>query len=66
MKSNMSGLDRIIRFILGIVLFVLYFTGTLSGTLGIVLLVVAALLLITGVLGFCPVYALLKIRTNKG
>jgi hypothetical protein len=66
MKSNMSGLDRILRAIFGIVFFVLYFTGVLSGTLGVVLLAVGALLLITGLFGFCPLYALLKIRTNKG
>lgn len=65
MKSNMSGLDRVLRVFFGIVLFVLYFTGVISGTLGIVLLAVGVLLLLTGLLGFCPLYALLKIRTNK-
>ena len=61
----MSGLDRVLRVFFGIVLFVLYFTGVISGTLGIVLLAVGVLLLLTGLLGFCPLYALLKIRTNK-
>ncbi len=65
MKANMSGVDRIIRAIVGIVLLALYFTGTVTGGLGIVFIIVAALLVITGALGFCPIYALLKIRANK-
>jgi hypothetical protein len=65
MKTNESGLDRVIRIVLGIVLFVLYFTGVVSGTLGIISLVVGAVLVITGLVGFCPLYALLKFRTNK-
>jgi hypothetical protein len=65
MKTNESGLDRVIRVVAGIILLVLYLTGIVSGTLGIVALVVAAVLVITGLVGFCPLYALLKIRTNK-
>jgi len=65
MKTNESGLDRVVRIVLGIVLFVLYFTGVASGTVGIILLIVGAILLLTGIAGFCPLYALLKIRTNK-
>ena len=65
MKINKSGLDRIIRVIAGIALLVLYFTHVVSGGLGIVLIVVGAVLLITGVVGFCPLYAIMKIQTNK-
>ena len=65
MKTNESGLDRVIRTIVGIVLFVLYFTGVISGTLGIILLVIGAILIVTSLVGFCPIYAILKIHTNK-
>ena len=65
MKTNESNLDRIIRVILGAVLFALYFTGTVTGGLGVVFIILGAILLITGVVGFCPLYALLKISTNK-
>ena len=65
MKKNESGLDRILRVILGAGLVVLSVFQVLSGTLGIVSLILGAVLLITGVIGFCPLYALLKIRTNK-
>jgi len=65
MKTNESSLDRIIRVILGIALLVLYFTNTVTGGLGIVFIVLGAVALVTGVVGFCPLYALLKISTNK-
>lgn len=65
MKINESGLDRVIRVIAGVALLILYFTNVVSGGLGIVSIILGALLLITGVVGFCPLYSLLKIRTNK-
>jgi hypothetical protein len=65
MKTNESGIDRIIRVVLGIVLFVLYFTGVVSGVLGTIFIVLGIIALLTGAVGFCPLYALLKIRTNK-
>ena len=65
MKTNESALDRVIRVVLGVVLLALYFLHVVSGTLGIVFVVLAAIALITGIVGFCPLYALLKINTNK-
>ena len=65
MKFNESGLDRLIRVVLGIVLLALSFGGVVSGGWGIVGLVLGAVALLTGVVGFCPLYALLKFRTNK-
>jgi hypothetical protein len=65
MKINESSPDRITRGLVGIVLFALYFTGTVTGGLGIVFIILGAVALVTGVVGFCPLYALLKINTNK-
>jgi Protein of unknown function (DUF2892) len=65
MKANESGVDRIIRVVLGIVLLALSFGGVMSGGWGIVGLVLGAVALLTGVVGFCPLYALLKFRTNE-
>jgi len=65
MKTNESGVDRIIRVVLGIALLALYFMGVVAGGLGIALLVVGAISLLTGIVGFCPLYGLLKINTNK-
>ncbi len=66
MKVNESNTDRIIRTLAGIVLLALYFTGVVTGGLGIVFIVLGAIALLTGIVGFCPLYALLKFRTNKG
>ncbi len=65
MKANESSLDRIIRVLLGIVLLALNVAGVVTGTLGTIFIIVGVLALFTGALGVCPLYALLKIRTNK-
>jgi len=65
MKTNESGLDRAIRVIAGAALLALYFTQVVVGGLGIVAVIIGAVLLITGAVGFCPLYSLLKIQTNK-
>lgn len=63
MKKNMGSVDRIIRIILAAVFAVLYFTHTVSGTLGIVLLVLGGVFLFTSVISFCPLYALVGLNT---
>ncbi len=65
MKGNMSGVDRLVRVALGIVFLALNLGGIVTGGWGIVLLVLGAISLVTGIVGFCPLYALLRIRTKK-
>jgi len=65
MKKNMGGADRIIRIIIAIVVGVLYYTETISGTLGTVLLVLAGVFLLTSFINFCPLYTVLGINTGK-
>lgn len=65
MKVNESRLDRVLRVVVGIALILLYLFGVVGGTLGIVLIVVGVIALITGLVGFCPLYSLLKIQTSK-
>lgn len=65
MTLNMGNADRIIRPLLAIAFIALYFTGTVTGTLGIVLLVLAGVFLLTSVVGMCPLYSLLGISTCK-
>jgi hypothetical protein len=62
----MSNTDRIIRVVLAAVLAYLYFGGIVTGALGIVLLVLAAVFLITSIVAFCPLYAPFKFSTYKG
>ncbi|MBB3836732.1 uncharacterized membrane protein YtjA (UPF0391 family) [Runella defluvii] len=63
MKPNMGGADRIIRLVVAAIVAVLYFTGTLTGTIGIVALVVAAVFVLTSLVSFCPLYTLIGLNT---
>lgn len=57
MNKNMGKADRIIRSILAAVFAILYFTNVITGTIGIVLMVLAAVFLLTSFISFCPLYA---------
>lgn len=63
MKTNMGSADRIIRLIVAAVIAVLYFTDSIPGTLGIVLVILAGVSVLTSFIGFCPLYALFGIKT---
>lgn len=63
MKKNMGNADRLLRMILAAVFAALYFTKTVEGTPGIVLLVMGAVFLLTSFISFCPLYALVGIKT---
>jgi hypothetical protein len=65
MKKNMGNADRIIRTIVALLVGYLYFTGAISGTLGVILLVVSVVFLLTSLISFCPLYTLLGINTCK-
>lgn len=65
MKKNMSTADKIIRVLIAAVIAVLYLTGIIKGTMGVVLLAVGVVFIITSLLGICPLYLLFGIRTNK-
>jgi hypothetical protein len=59
----MGKADRAIRPLIAIAFIALYFTGIITGTLGIVLLVLAGVFLLTSIVGICPLYSLFGIRT---
>lgn len=63
MKKNMGNADRIIRLILASVFAVLYFTNTVTGTFGIILLVLAGVFVLTSLISFCPLYKLVGLNT---
>ncbi|MBK8227259.1 MAG: DUF2892 domain-containing protein [Flavobacteriales bacterium] len=65
MKPNMGTADRVMRVILAAVMAILYFTDTVGGTLGLVLLALAAVFLLTSFIRFCPLYAPFGISTCK-
>jgi len=62
----MGNVDRIIRVVIALVLGGLYFTGNISGTLGLVLLVVAVIFVLTSLVSFCPIYRIVGLSTCPG
>jgi len=65
MKKNMGIADRVIRILIAVAVTILYFSGIISGTLGIVLLVLSGVFLLTGIVALCPLYLPFGIKTFK-
>lgn len=63
MKKNLGSADRIIRFLLAALFAYLYFGGIVTGTWGIVLVVLGGVFLLTSLVGFCPLYTPFGIST---
>ncbi len=62
---NESVADRAIRVAAGLLLLVLGWGGIVTGTAGTVFKFLGFVPLLTGLIGWCPLYSLFKIRTNK-
>lgn len=65
MKKNMGSTDRIIRLMAVAVIVILYVSGRIEGTLGVVLMVLAAVFALTSFISFCPIYAPFGFYSNK-
>lgn len=65
MKKNMGTLDRTMRVLFAIIMGALYFTHTVTGALGVVLLILAVIFLLTSFVSFCPLYAIFGFSTRK-
>lgn len=65
MNRNLSNLDRILRVVIAALFAYLYFAGVVTGTLGIVLLVLGIVFVLTAVLSFCPIYAMFKLSSYR-
>jgi membrane-bound ClpP family serine protease len=64
-KINEASWDRIARVVLGIILLFLGLGGTVTGVLGVIFGIFGAIFLLTGLIGFCPLYMLFKFSTKK-
>ena len=64
MKKNMGTTDKVIRVLIALSIGVLYFLQVISGTLAIILLVLAGVFILTSLISFCPLYAVLGVRTT--
>lgn len=65
MKKNIGPTDKAIRILLAIIIGVLYLTNVISGTLAIVLSILAVVFILTSFISFCPLYLPLNINTCK-
>jgi hypothetical protein len=63
MKKNMGSTDKIIRVVVAIVFAGLYFSGTVVGTMGYVLLALGCIFVLTSVVSFCPIYAIVGLNS---
>jgi hypothetical protein len=65
MTKNMGTADRVIRTLVALCVAALYFTHTISGTLAIVLGLVAIAFVVTSFVGWCPSYVPFGLSTRK-
>ncbi len=65
MPCNSGGMERIIRGVLGVVLVLAWLLHWVPGTLGLILGILGAVFVVTAAIGFCPIFAVLKINTCK-
>jgi hypothetical protein len=65
MKKNIGTTDKIVRYLIAAIICILYLTNVITGTLSIVLLVVAAVLILTSLFSFCGIYAIFGFSTDK-
>ncbi|MBS1573035.1 MAG: DUF2892 domain-containing protein [Bacteroidetes bacterium] len=65
MKKNMGTIDKAIRILVAVVIAALYFTNVISGTLAIVLGILAVVFVLTSFISFCPLYLPFGINTSK-
>lgn len=63
MTKNMGNLDRGIRLAVAALIAVLYFTGVITGTLAIILGIVAVAFVATSLIGWCPLYRIVGVST---
>jgi uncharacterized membrane protein len=64
-KTNEAVWDRIVRIVVGVALLVLGWTGVVGGGWGLFLKIFGFIPLLTGIIGWCPLYALFKFKTKK-
>ena len=63
MRKNIGIYDSLIRIIATIIIAILYFINVINGTLALILIILGVYLVLTGLLGWSPLYDLLSIRS---
>jgi hypothetical protein len=65
MKKNMGTIDKAIRILVAVTIAILFFAHVITGTLAIILVVLAAIFVLTSLVSFCPLYLPFGINTGK-
>ena len=65
MKKNMGTTDKVIRILVAVVILVLFLTHVISGTLAVILLILAGIFVVTSLLGICPLYLPFGLSTRE-
>jgi hypothetical protein len=63
MKKNVGTIDKVIRIVFAIAVITLFLTNVISGVLGIVLLALSAILVVTSMIGVCPLYIVMGLNS---
>jgi len=63
-KLNEANWDRIVRVVLGLALLYLGWAGVVTGGWGLFLKIIGFVPLLTGLVGWCPLYAMFKLSTK--
>lgn len=65
MKKNMGNTDRIIRIIIAAFFGYFFISGMVTGVAGIIMGILAVVFLLTSLIGFCPLYTVFRLNTNR-
>ena len=65
MKHNMGTTDKVVRILIAVAIAALYFANLITGTMGIVLLILAGVFVLTSLVSICPLYLPFGISTLK-
>jgi hypothetical protein len=65
MNKNIGKIDIIVRLLIAVLVFILFFMVQITGIIAIVLMAAAAGLIITTIFGICPLYYVFRISTLR-
>jgi hypothetical protein len=65
MKKNRGTVDKVVRILAAVIIAGLYFANIISGTVAIILLILAGIFILTSFMSFCPLYLPFGISTRK-
>ncbi len=64
MNKNIGIFDRILRVLIGLGTYALFFADVTSGISGLVLVALGTVFLLTAFVNVCPLYRLFGLKTN--